>query len=334
MLVCAALGPVCLLSNRSRTCDRARIPGSKCIGPPNRSGRRSLDEKPPSPVRFWEQNRSGEAQACAARLRERTSNTLPELRKRSRPGRLSHWMLSCGPGCRGLKPRRLSKEGLSRASPRPASPTSVTATLTWTGTDDASCLKPGTTTAASCPSVKFFGVRGSGETDAYGIPIGAFAAELAYRLTQTGVSYGAEPIDYPAIAVGYAAQEYGTAYTNSVTAEEKQLETALISFWHDCPGHKVILAGYSQGAHVGGISPMPSSRVTGSWSPLSRCSGIPGSIRTRGRWMWAPTITTSVSTCSRRPRGWSPGTCTGSSARCAPWEIRSAISPSRMRTSA
>jgi len=161
-------------------------------------------------------------------------------------------MLSCGPGCRGLKPRRLSKEGLSRASPRPASPTSVTATLTWTGTDDASCLKPGTTTTASCPSVKFFGVRGSGETDAYGIPIGAFAAELAYRLTQTGVSYGAEPIDYPAIAVGYAAQEYGTAYTNSVTAEENQLETALISFWHDCPGHKVILAGYSQGAHVGG----------------------------------------------------------------------------------
>ena len=128
----------------------------------------------------------------------------------------------------------------------------MTATLTWTGTDDASCLKPGTTTTASCPSVKFFGVRGSGETDAYGIPIGAFAAELAYRLTQTGVSYGAEPIDYPAIAVGYAAQEYGTAYTNSVTAEENQLETALISFWHDCPGHKVILAGYSQGAHVGG----------------------------------------------------------------------------------
>jgi hypothetical protein len=137
-----------------------------------------------------------------------------------------------------------------------STPASVTATLTWTGTDDPSCLKPGTTTTgsttATCPSIKFFGVRGSGETDAYGIPIGAFAAELAYRLHQAGVSYSAEPIDYPAIAVLYAAQEYGTAYKNSVTSGENQLETALILFWHDCPGHKVILAGYSQGAHVVG----------------------------------------------------------------------------------
>lgn len=105
----------------------------------------------------------------------------------------------------------------------------------------------------NCPNVQFFGVRGSGETDAYGTTVGAFAAELSYRLSQAGVNYNAEPINYPAVAVGYAGPfYYSSAYKNSVAAGENQLETALIRFWHACPGHEVILAGYSQGAQVAG----------------------------------------------------------------------------------
>jgi hypothetical protein len=109
---------------------------------------------------------------------------------------------------------------------------------------------PTPTTSGHCPSLMFFGVRGSGETakdgGGYGSTVQGF--ELTLAALEPGLS--AKPIGYPAIPVGYAWQDYGGAYKNSVAAGENVLQTALIVFWHKCPKTDVMLAGYSQGAQV------------------------------------------------------------------------------------
>jgi hypothetical protein len=105
----------------------------------------------------------------------------------------------------------------------------------------------------TCPSLQFFGVRGSGETasdgDGYGTTVQGFEQTLATLVP--GLS--ATPIDYPAVPVGYTGiLYYKNTYKNSVAAGENALQTALIVFRSKCPRTYVMLAGYSQGAQVAG----------------------------------------------------------------------------------
>jgi hypothetical protein len=62
----------------------------------------------------------------------------------------------------------------------------------------------------------------------------------------------ADYINYSAIKVGFALQEYGAAYVYSVSEGTFALEAFLVRFMRDCPRTYVILGGYSQGAHVVG----------------------------------------------------------------------------------
>ena len=52
--------------------------------------------------------------------------------------------------------------------------------------------------------------------------------------------------------MGFALQEYGAAYVDSVSEGTYALEAFLLRFLRDCPTTYVILGGYSQGAHVVG----------------------------------------------------------------------------------
>jgi hypothetical protein len=104
-----------------------------------------------------------------------------------------------------------------------------------------------------CPSLQFFGVRGSGETasdgDGYGTTVQGFEQELATQVPRLATT----PIEYPAVAVGYSGPlYYKSTYKNSVAAGKNTLQTALLIFWSKCPRTYVMLAGYSQGAQVAG----------------------------------------------------------------------------------
>ena len=106
---------------------------------------------------------------------------------------------------------------------------------------------------SACPSVQFYGVRGSGETTSDGDGYGTTVQEFEQTLATLVPGLSATPIDYPAVSVGYTgAFYYKNTYKNSVAAGENALQTALIVFWSKCPGSYVMLAGYSQGAQVAG----------------------------------------------------------------------------------
>jgi hypothetical protein len=114
-----------------------------------------------------------------------------------------------------------------------------------------------TTAGSDCPHVQFYGVRGSGETSKDGNGYGATVLQFLNSLTAsplgiTGVT--AKPVDYLAVPVGYDGLYYylTSTYKNSVTEGENALQSDLITFWHNCPGTPVVLAGYSQGAQVVG----------------------------------------------------------------------------------
>jgi hypothetical protein len=106
---------------------------------------------------------------------------------------------------------------------------------------------------ASCPTLQFFGVRGSGEQAAFGLTVGNLAAKLAYNVSQMGITMRPTPIEYQAVPVLYDGPFwYSTTYQNSELEGEAALQTALLTFWNHCSKTYVVLAGYSQGAHVVG----------------------------------------------------------------------------------
>ena len=104
----------------------------------------------------------------------------------------------------------------------------------------------------ACAAVKFIGVRGSGEQEtAYGglgYTIQTVANTFASQVPLAEISH----INYQAIAVGYGAADYGTEYVSSVDTGTTLLLARIKNFIRDCPGKFVVLAGYSQGAHVVG----------------------------------------------------------------------------------
>ena len=123
----------------------------------------------------------------------------------------------------------------------------------------------------ACPSLRFFGVRGSGEHSGYGQTIGSLEQDLARKvrgMSPTAINYTALDVPLPteqeialarAGATGElaAAAEYGhtlaayrNAYQNSVTTGLAELLAQYNAYERKCPGHPVMFAGYSQGADV------------------------------------------------------------------------------------
>jgi hypothetical protein len=103
----------------------------------------------------------------------------------------------------------------------------------------------------SCPTLQFVGVRGSGEDESDGEGYGNTILAMRNALAQVP-GLRAHYINYAAIYVGFALQEYGAAYVYSVSEGTYALEAFLVGFMRDCPRTYVILGGYSQGAHVVG----------------------------------------------------------------------------------
>jgi Cutinase len=162
------------------------------------------------------------------------------------------------------------------------SPGAVTVKLTWTGTDDPSCVLPGTTVSQGpptsihgCPPLKFFGVRGTGEHSGYGPTIWSLEQDMKAKVP----GMKAIAIDYPAIDIplptaseiaeaspaflgdetglalaaaqyGYTLTRYHSGYYNSLTAGLGELLAQYNAYERKCPGTPVMFAGYSQGADV------------------------------------------------------------------------------------
>jgi Cutinase len=119
---------------------------------------------------------------------------------------------------------------------------------------------------SSCPPLKFFGVRGSGETAKQGDGYGTTVQQFEQTLHALVPGLSAEPINYLAVPVGYDLQYYTQVYNSSVLEGENILEDDLLVFWHECPSTDVVLAGYSQGAQVAGdvadaLSPAQQAKI-------------------------------------------------------------------------
>jgi hypothetical protein len=95
------------------------------------------------------------------------------------------------------------------------------------------------TTGSGCPAIKLIGVRGSGERQGLGKPVGAFTKALRREL---GWYFTASPVDYP-------ARVWPGRYEGSVKDGVKDLTIQIAS--DPCHSEtRYILVGYSQGAQV------------------------------------------------------------------------------------
>lgn len=106
--------------------------------------------------------------------------------------------------------------------------------------------------ASTCPTYQFIGVRGSGETNSdgegYGVPVNAMRKSLATRISGGDATF----INYPAIPVNIADPHYRDNYRLSINAGMNTLSSFISSFHTRCGSTPIVLAGYSQGAHVVG----------------------------------------------------------------------------------
>lgn len=102
-------------------------------------------------------------------------------------------------------------------------------------------------TAAPCPDIQVVFARGTSEPDGVGRVGQALADALAPRVG--GRSIGTYGVNYPATYDFLAAADGAADATNHISAMAQQ-----------CPGTRIVLGGYSQGAAVvdmlGGIPPL------------------------------------------------------------------------------
>lgn len=103
-----------------------------------------------------------------------------------------------------------------------------------------------------CPKLQFVGVRGSGETQNDAGGYGATINDIRKTIEKKIPGTESQAIDYPAIAVGYGGKEYGSEYVKSISKGHDVLDKILTDFLTRCKTTYVVLAGYSQGAHVAG----------------------------------------------------------------------------------
>ncbi len=101
--------------------------------------------------------------------------------------------------------------------------------------------------ASACPTMQFFGVRGSGEHSNYGRTIGSVLSAVNAR--QAGV--GNQTIEYPAVSANPWEPRYARNYISSVRTGEAALALAVNRFRNNgCTSTPIVIAGYSQGAEV------------------------------------------------------------------------------------
>lgn len=105
---------------------------------------------------------------------------------------------------------------------------------------------------AECPTVEFIGARGSGEGPFEFDGLGKTVQDAKNSLAAQGVSMKVTSLPYPAVKVAFTEAEYPSDYSNSVKAGIELLSGYITQLHVACPNTKVILAGYSQGAHVVG----------------------------------------------------------------------------------
>jgi hypothetical protein len=103
-------------------------------------------------------------------------------------------------------------------------------------------------TGTACGSAKFFGVRGSGEHSNFGSTM----LDLDIKLQTAVPTIQTQPIDYPAVDVDLNPfhTTYPANYVNSVNKGVQTLDAAITDYLQQCPGKRVVLGGYSQGAEV------------------------------------------------------------------------------------
>jgi hypothetical protein len=105
----------------------------------------------------------------------------------------------------------------------------------------------------ACSNVEFIGVRGSGESYSGNFGMGTQIAALYEKVrarkpsAQTLQSYG---LEYPAINVAEWWKAIG--YFPSVWEGDSHLESRIKGDASSCPSMKLLVAGFSQGAHVVG----------------------------------------------------------------------------------
>jgi hypothetical protein len=108
-------------------------------------------------------------------------------------------------------------------------------------------------TGLACSNVEFIGVRGSGESYSGNFGMGNQIAALYERVQarkpsgQTLQSYG---LEYPAVNV--AEWWKAILYYPSVWEGDSHLESRVKGDASSCPSMKILIAGFSQGAHVVG----------------------------------------------------------------------------------
>lgn len=104
--------------------------------------------------------------------------------------------------------------------------------------------------ADECPVYHVIGVRGSGEPYegffGMGFRVGAYAAKAAEKMPVNRTTY--ESLQYPAVSV--LSWPPPANYNNSVDQGVAQLQGRLLQLTNGCPGVRVGLIGYSQGAQV------------------------------------------------------------------------------------
>jgi cutinase len=110
---------------------------------------------------------------------------------------------------------------------------------------------------SSCPDVLAIDLRGSGETKGMLSPPGqAFSDALQKTLSYKNVQ--SVPLNYPAVGGKWALigakvrVAFWGKYYASVTIGKRALTVVIKELDQSCPSTKVILVGYSQGAHVAG----------------------------------------------------------------------------------
>jgi len=104
--------------------------------------------------------------------------------------------------------------------------------------------------STACPTLKFFGVRGSGETATEN---GGYAPTVAAVKNDLGAlvdGLSATAINYPAINVLWWDPNYEVDYNESVSVGVLHLLTSFYAFKANCPQTDVVFGGYSQGADV------------------------------------------------------------------------------------
>ena len=131
-----------------------------------------------------------------------------------------------------------------RIGPQPAPTATPTPALTPTPTP--------TVTPPTCGTAKFIGVRGSGEKESafngLGYTIQNVANTFAAEVPAAEISH----VDYEAVEVGYQGVDYGFHYDTSVDSGRILLKARIQKYIRECAGKYIVLAGYSQGAHVVG----------------------------------------------------------------------------------